>query len=649
MANLPLYHAGVLVDVHGTILSVNPLARQLFKWKQELDVTHTDFAQYLTDPETRVRFKATLARVQKDRRRQVFQDSGDSLSGWNTLRVSVGRYAVRHLRMELIPVDDTTGVTLVCLTDLTSEYMQVRQKVDQGHDGNRLLTQLTDGYLVLSAQGTFAEIDPRLLVRLRCTPEQLQGAGFPYPALDIINTRFERIEALPTYLSTLLQESALDESEILGFYIAGTSEYHWFSLQVLSGQTRAGAASHEHMILFRDVTQSQTQLTQLRRDHEHIFRIANGMREAIWVIETATGKNIFVNRGFQELFGIGFEKDSKTTLAHLLEKMVAGYRESFLDWMVRAGQATAHETVDISYTDSAQRTCWATVAAYHSITTLTGKHQQFILIFSDTTEQRELVEQLQASRTLAEDLSRLKSNVIANVNHEFRTPLTAIIGFTQLIQATPYADKIKDLIFPVQESAHRLHETLSSILDFTVLDSNTLCLHPSVVSPAHVLHELLESMNLRCQEKNVAFHAQVCGDPEIYTDARLLLSICRELLMNAIKFTRYGYVHFYLHTTREKIHIHVLDSGIGLPQVNRNRIFDPFRQGSEGLSRAYEGMGLGLATVEQSVRLMGGEIAVGDNDPVGSIFHIQYPLLSPNSHIKPKENGKIIPEMYPLR
>jgi signal transduction histidine kinase len=236
--------------------------------------------------------------------------------------------------------------------------------------------------------------------------------------------------------------------------------------------------------------------------------------------------------------------------------------------------------------------------------------------------------ELAASKEMAEAASRVKSEFMANMSHEFRTPMNGIMGMIDLALDTERDSERCDYLQAARSSAAALMTVISDILDFSKLDAHQLDLRCVQFSVVDCLATALQTLGETAGQKGLTIVSDVgrsvpqtlVGDP--VRMGQILLN----LVGNAIKFTERGQVAVRVETkseTNEKIALHfsVSDTGTGIPPEKQEMIFERFTQGDMSTTRKHGGLGLGLTICSQLVKEMGGRIWVESEIGVGSTFH----------------------------
>ena len=251
----------------------------------------------------------------------------------------------------------------------------------------------------------------------------------------------------------------------------------------------------------------------------------------------------------------------------------------------------------------------------------------FALGAEQQLSQRELV----AAKEEAESSSRVKSQFLANMTHEVRTPLNGVLGMLQVLQATPLAQDQKEYAAVALEAAERLNQLFGNVLEFARLDSASAEAECLLFPPTDLVSALRAVYQPQAEAKGLAFLLDVApGLPElIRSDPQALRQALAKLLDNALKFTPSGQVTLAVALEPEdatRITFRVEDSGIGIPAEQREQVFEAFRQADASFTRTYGGAGLGLAIVRRLARQMGGVIQTADRPGGGTVMRLTIPV-----------------------
>jgi signal transduction histidine kinase len=224
--------------------------------------------------------------------------------------------------------------------------------------------------------------------------------------------------------------------------------------------------------------------------------------------------------------------------------------------------------------------------------------------------------------------SRAKSQFLANISHELRTPMNGIIGMTLLALDSEPADEQREYLQVVKESADLLLIVINDVLDFATIESGSLALESVEFAPRQLLETLMAPLQARAVEKGLGLRCEFgAGVPaRIVGDAPRLRQILDNLIGNAIKFTPHGDIVVAIcgapcQPPQVRLDFSVTDTGIGIPQTKQATIFEAFTQGDGSPTRRFGGTGLGLTISSTLVALMGGRLRVKSAPGVGSRFH----------------------------
>jgi PAS domain S-box-containing protein len=254
--------------------------------------------------------------------------------------------------------------------------------------------------------------------------------------------------------------------------------------------------------------------------------------------------------------------------------------------------------------------------------------------FQDVTPTRDLVRQLEdksrlldEARRKAEEANRAKGEFLANVTHEVRTPLSAIIGMAQvLIDAPPSDDRIT-MIRRIKSAAESLLAIIGDILDFSKIDSRKLILSREALQLRAVMQDVIDTVQVTAGEKGLSLVLDVVGEvPDgLVGDALRLRQVLVNLIGNAIKFTQSGEIRMRVDVAsllpgEVCLHFAVIDTGIGIPRDKQELVFEAFAQADGSSARRFGGTGLGLSISARLVELMGGDIWVESEVGRGSAF-----------------------------
>jgi two-component system, NarL family, sensor histidine kinase BarA len=268
---------------------------------------------------------------------------------------------------------------------------------------------------------------------------------------------------------------------------------------------------------------------------------------------------------------------------------------------------------------------------------------------------------LQEAFEKLKELDRLKSNFLATVSHELRTPLTSIIGYSEMLTeglAGPLQGEQLEFVKTIHEKGGQLLSLITSLLDLSKLESGTMRMKMGAVRIEAVLAEVVSTLTPTARKKGVRLElGSRSGLTELRGDPERLRQVFLNLVENAIKFTpAQGTITLsgamveesgemddegaaddgfgdaglaLLAPTRTRVEVRVADTGIGIPERERAKVFDAFYQVDSSSTREYGGTGLGLSIVKRLVEGHGGTIRIEGNKPRGTVFVVRLPQAPP--------------------
>lgn len=242
-----------------------------------------------------------------------------------------------------------------------------------------------------------------------------------------------------------------------------------------------------------------------------------------------------------------------------------------------------------------------------------------------------------------EELTNLKVRFLAVLNHEIRTPLSGIMGMTDLLLETKLDDEQREYVSAARSCAETLFEVLNATLEYSALSSGKVRLEEAEFHVSEVVQAALAEHHFKAESKGLRLHGMMDpGLPDtVIGDALRVRQVLSHLISNGIKFTPQGEVSVHTSMVQSgdgqvRLRFAVRDTGIGIAAEQLAHIFDSFRQLETGLSRTYSGLGLGLALVETLAKLMRGRIWAESTIGQGSTFFVEIPFqLSDSAQVHP--------------
>ena len=267
------------------------------------------------------------------------------------------------------------------------------------------------------------------------------------------------------------------------------------------------------------------------------------------------------------------------------------------------------------------------------LTVAPGEPATIQAIGRDVSDRNRIARELQSAKESAEAASRAKSEFVANMSHEVRTPMNGIIGMTELLLESELPDEQRQYLTMVKSSADALLRVINDVLDFSKMEAGKLELDPVPFNVADMTADALQPLAVPAHQKGLELSYRIAEEvPEaIVGDPERLRQIIINLVGNAIKFTSRGDVHLEVCRApgdlgrnnpgdQVTLQFTVRDTGIGIPADKQALIFEAFTQADGSTTRRYGGTGLGLAICWRLVKMMGGTLRVESAPDQGSAF-----------------------------
>ena len=275
---------------------------------------------------------------------------------------------------------------------------------------------------------------------------------------------------------------------------------------------------------------------------------------------------------------------------------------------------------------------WFRVAAF--CTDIQGE-AKYILDLSDRTKDKKINQKLADAVHTAENANRAKTIFLNNMSHDIRTPMNAIIGFTNIARKHNPKPEVENCLQKISESSEHLLMLINDVLDISRIESGKIKFAPIGVDIVEVADTVLSIMYGFLSNRNITFHTHLAVPETRYVlaDAVRIREVLVNILGNAVKFTDDGgsitFTSDYLPGADDRhmiVRYRVTDTGVGMTKEFLKHIFDEFSQEESSARTHYKGTGLGMAISKRYVELMGGTIAVESRKGVGSTFTVELPL-----------------------
>jgi len=594
-----------VTDKDGTILRVNRAFEELFQIQREA-ILHKPISSLFTDEVGEAPDKVYRERYQK---RQILSEFEAvlHLKNGNTIKVQA--------RNTYIHIPYTGEVLLSIFRDI-SVLVEAQEKIRKQEDMFRILIQYSnDGIFLINADGELQYASP--------AAELLLGSK------NTMETGSKPIESV--YHEDLESVKSKFEKIISGH---GTTERLEFRTLDNQGQIRWTEAIatnclsienvHAIVVNARDITERKKAEEQMK-----LYSEAFAQSPISILILSNLGIIRYANRGTELVSGYSSDELIGNTLALFDPDETS--RNSYIElWSsISSGRIWKGEVLSRKKNGTPY---WEQVSCF-PIVDHEGSIHHHIAIKVDITERKELELALQRSVRKAEDSSKLKSTLLENMSHEFRTPMNGILGFTSVLLSELESASLREMAEKIQISGRILMNTLSTLLDYSELSSESIVATPENVPLADILRNLYFDYVEIAKSSGLSFHVEVPEtDYILLADQMLLQKVLNILMDNAFKFTGKGGIEVSvrdekMRNTDPRLLICVKDTGIGIHDSDQQVIFEEFRQLSTGKKRLYEGSGLGLSVASRFLEMMGGSIHVESVYGEGSSFILELPAL----------------------
>jgi PAS domain S-box-containing protein len=261
-----------------------------------------------------------------------------------------------------------------------------------------------------------------------------------------------------------------------------------------------------------------------------------------------------------------------------------------------------------------------------------GSITHFIAIKQDITLRKQAEAALKQAHDEAVQANRLKTQLLANVSHDLRTPLGAIIGYAEMLQSGVFGqqgDGQRQANGEILDSANQLLAFINNLIGQAQLETGRVILHSRPFEPGRIVEDVFASVRYHAEKKGLELRCEIDpGLPNPLTgDDYWLKQIVLNLVNNAVKFTDHGAVTTRLFSPAQgQWAIQVADTGIGIPPEHQEMIFSPFQQVDGSPTRRRGGSGLGLSIVKQLAETMGGRVSVESRPGQGATFTVVLPI-----------------------
>jgi PAS domain S-box-containing protein len=380
---------------------------------------------------------------------------------------------------------------------------------------------------------------------------------------------------------------------------------------------------------WRHILSKREMETVLRASEQKYREIVEAVSDWVWEVDRK-GIITYSNPRATEITGYPVEE----LLGHSFHRFIAnlnGDSRLVIEELYRH-----HKPIELWQTMIVHRNTGMPVCIETNAVPVFDSDQQFSGyrgIARDITTPKLAEDELRKAKETAENVNQLKSEFMANVTHEIRTPLSGIHGLAEILLETELSDAQRETVDLIIQSSDSLSAILATIMDFSRLNSGGFESERQCFALGQVLDDVLKVVSESARKKGLWFRDCIDSTiPEnVVGDPTALKQILQHLFGNAVKFTQTGGVEFRVRLLMETatdavIDFSVTDTGIGIPVEKQDIIFESFVQADGSVTRKYGGTGLGLAVTQKLVDILQGHIDVESEPGIGSTFRVGLPF-----------------------
>lgn len=377
-----------------------------------------------------------------------------------------------------------------------------------------------------------------------------------------------------------------------------------------------------------DITERVHAEEQLEIQREFFKQLFENSPIAIVILDR-DDKIIDVNKAFEDLFYFKREEIKNLTLNQVIVPPDKKSEGLLLSNKVLSDEIIMTETQRMRKDGSLVDVLVIGYPILHK-----GERVGIFGLYKDITQQKMMYELLRQEKEKIEELNNLKSSFLLNISHEIRTPLNSILGFSELL-----ISELSEMNFPeltefarsIKRGGMRLLNLMDNIIEISLIEASRSELTLEKININFIVDPIINNFLNLAKEKNLYLQKNYINDFAVLTDAKRLTLVLNNLIDNAIKFTEKGgvKVNTYISENPDRTKsgvIEIIDTGIGISEDFKRKLFESFTQASTGLDRKYEGMGIGLYLTRKLIELLGGKIEIESELDKGTTVRVFLPI-----------------------
>jgi len=379
----------------------------------------------------------------------------------------------------------------------------------------------------------------------------------------------------------------------------------------------------QHALVEAKVAQQALRESEIRMKGILDFASSN------FVVKDANLKYMLVNQAFADARGLEIDEIVGKSVYEIYDPSTAAELDRIDRQVVQTGRALKFEHSYFQH-DGVKREI---LVEKYPVFDESGALVAIGKIGTDITARKQAEQALQIAKEEAEQLADAKSDFLAVISHEVRTPMNGVLGMARLLADTDLDSEQTEFAETIVQSGESLLGILNDLLDISKLEAGKLQIEEISFDPQSAIYEAVAVLKARAKEKGIALKFDKVGElpRAVFGDPHRTRQVLLNLISNGIKFTYEGSVTVKLEAEKlndqeVELILSVTDTGVGIPKATQEKIFASYTQGSVEVARKYGGTGLGLSICRQLVVLMGGQLSLESTVGRGSCFTLRIPM-----------------------
>ena len=597
----------LIINFEGTILFANPSLIRTFEYETLDEIVGKNVFNYIA-PESVPQAIEDLTQMAQGVALDVAHYFGITSKGNRIRFESIGK------------IIDYNGAKadIISVRDITAKK-QAEEALKKSEEKYRAIFEnVQDVFYQTDLSGIICEVSPSIKHFADFNTEELIGT----PVSDLYYYPDER---------EVLMEAIRKNGELRDYEIrlrTRHNEMMYVSLNATLVCDADGIATHIDGAL-RDITDRKLAEENIRKIGKHYQAIIENAPDGI-VLLNEMGDFKYISPAGKKMFGYAIHEEIKGNPSEFTHPDDLPMVLSNLGRLM--GDPSHIPTMQYRFLD--KKGNWIWIESTMSNLLADPSVESIVINFRDIADRKQAEEELVKAKEKAEESDRLKSAFLANMSHEIRTPMNGILGFADLLKEPELSGEERyEYISIIERSGARMVNIINDIIDISKIESGQMRIAVSETNLNQQLDYIYNFFNPEAEKKGLQIFCKMIAPLQnevIQTDREKFNAICINLVKNAIKFTKTGFIEFGYagsHEQTDFLTFFVKDTGVGVGADQKEFIFERFRQGNETLNKGFEGAGLGLSISKAFVEMLGGQIWVESEVGKGSTFYFTLPLI----------------------